>query len=88
MVIGAGHAGLVCAARLASQGLPVTVIEQAHQPGGALGSDARTLPGFTPDHCAGVLPLTVASPAFRDLPPGECAASGSRTGTVSTRTRS
>lgn len=68
VVVGAGHAGLVCAARLASQGVRVTVVEQAPRPGGALGSEARTLPGFVHDHCAGVLPLTAASPAFRDLP--------------------
>lgn len=68
VVVGAGHAGLVCAARLASRGVQVTVLEQGKQPGGALGSQARTLPGFVHDHCAGVLPLTAASPAFRDLP--------------------
>ena len=68
VVVGAGHAGLVCAARLASRGVGVTVIEQAPEPGGALGSQAQTLPGFVHDHCAGVLPLTAASPAFRDLP--------------------
>jgi phytoene dehydrogenase-like protein len=68
VVVGAGHAGLVCAARLAARGLEVCVLEQAPQPGGALGSQARTLPGFVHDHCAGVLPLAAASPAFRELP--------------------
>src|SRR3954466_817587 len=68
VVVGAGHAGLVCAARLASQGIEVRVVEHAQHPGGALGSHAQTLPGFVHDHCAGFLPLTAASPAFRDLP--------------------
>jgi phytoene dehydrogenase-like protein len=68
VVVGAGHAGLVCAARLASQGIEVRVVEHAQRPGGALGSHAQTLPGFVHDHCAGFLPLTAASPAFRDLP--------------------
>jgi phytoene dehydrogenase-like protein len=68
VVVGAGHAGLVCAARLASRGVEVRVVERAPQPGGALGSQARTLPGFVHDHCAGVLPLAAASPAFADLP--------------------
>jgi phytoene dehydrogenase-like protein len=68
IVVGAGHAGLVCAARLALRGVQVCVVEQAQHPGGALGSHAQTLPGFVHDHCAGVLPLAAASPAFRDLP--------------------
>jgi phytoene dehydrogenase-like protein len=68
VVVGAGHAGLICAARLASQGLEVRVVEHAPRPGGALGSHARTLPGFVHDHCAGFLPVAAASPAFRDLP--------------------
>jgi phytoene dehydrogenase-like protein len=68
VVVGAGHAGLVCAIQLASRGVPVTVVEVAPEPGGALGSQAQTLPGFVHDHCAGVLPLAAASPAFRDLP--------------------
>jgi phytoene dehydrogenase-like protein len=68
VVVGAGHTGLICAARLASRGLEVCVVEQAREPGGALGSQAQTLPGFVHDHCAGFLPLAAASPAFRDLP--------------------
>ena len=68
VVVGSGHTGLVCAARLASRGVEVCVVEQAQRPGGALGSQGRTLPGFVHDHCAGVLPLAAASPAFRDLP--------------------
>jgi phytoene dehydrogenase-like protein len=68
VVVGAGHSGLICAARLASQGVEVRVVEQAQRPGGALGSQAQTLPGFVHDHCAGFLPVAAASPAFRDLP--------------------
>jgi phytoene dehydrogenase-like protein len=68
VVVGSGHAGLICAAQLASRGVEVRVVEQAPEPGGALGSQGRTLPGFVHDHCAGVLPLAAASPAFGDLP--------------------
>jgi phytoene dehydrogenase-like protein len=66
-VVGAGHNGLVCAARLASAGLDVTVLEHSPRPGGASSSGELTLPGFVHDHCAGFGPLTVASPAMREL---------------------
>lgn len=66
-VVGAGHNGLVCAIRLAAAGLDVVVVEAADAPGGAVRSDAATLPGFVHDTCAGFFPLTAASPAFRAL---------------------
>jgi phytoene dehydrogenase-like protein len=67
IVVGAGHNGLVCAARLARAGLAVTVLEQAGRPGGAVASHEQTLPGFVHDVCAGFFPLTLASPAFDGL---------------------
>jgi phytoene dehydrogenase-like protein len=67
VVVGAGHHGLVCAARLAAAGVEVTVLEQAERPGGAVASDVATLPGFVHDSCAGFFPLTLASPAFDGL---------------------
>jgi phytoene dehydrogenase-like protein len=67
LVIGAGHNGLVAAIALAAHGLDVTVLEQAPRPGGATTSVQTTLPGFVHDHCAGFVPMTVASPAMREL---------------------
>lgn len=67
-IIGAGHNGLVCAIRLARAGLDVTVLERDAQPGGHVRSSQETLPGFVHDLGAGFFPLTLASPAFRDLP--------------------
>ena len=67
VVIGAGSNGLVCAIALARAGLGVTVLEHAPRPGGASSSGELTLPGFIHDHCAGFNPMTVASPAIREL---------------------
>ncbi|UGS38859.1 phytoene desaturase family protein [Capillimicrobium parvum] len=67
LVIGAGHQGLVAAIHLASAGLDVTVLEHAAAPGGATRSAECTLPGFVHDLHAGFLPMTVVSPAIREL---------------------
>jgi phytoene dehydrogenase-like protein len=67
VVIGAGSTGLVCAINLARAGLDVTVCEHSPRPGGASSSVEATLPGFVHDHCAGFNPMTVASPAMREL---------------------
>src|SRR5947209_4250441 len=67
VVVGGGHNGLVCAIRLAAAGLPVIVLERADRPGGAVGSEIATLPGFVHDSCAGFFPLSLASPAFDGL---------------------
>ncbi len=67
VVIGAGHNGLVCAIHLAAAGVDVLVLEQAMRPGGATSSSARTLPGHVHDDHAAFLPMTVASPAMREL---------------------
>ncbi len=67
LVVGAGHNGLVAAIGLAAHGLDVTVLEHAPRPGGATTSTEATLPGFVHDHCAGFVPMTLASPAMREL---------------------
>jgi phytoene dehydrogenase-like protein len=67
VVVGAGSTGLVCAIHLARAGLEVTVLEHSPSPGGASSSVEATLPGFIHDHCAGFNPMTVASPAIREL---------------------
>jgi phytoene dehydrogenase-like protein len=67
VVVGAGCTGLVCAIHLARAGLSVTLLEYAPAPGGAATSVEATLPGFIHDHCAGFNPMTVASPAMREL---------------------
>src|SRR5690348_13508994 len=67
VVIGAGHQGLVAAIGLAAAGCEVTVCEAADEPGGGVRTAEVTLPGFRHDTCSGFFPLTVASPAFRDL---------------------
>src|SRR3954466_12761385 len=67
LVIGAGHNGLVCATHLAAAGVDVLVVDQAPRPGGATTSTARTLPGFVHDDHAAFVPMTVASPAMREL---------------------
>ncbi len=67
VVVGAGSNGLVCAINLARAGLDVTLLEHSPRPGGASSSVEATLPGFIHDHCAGFNPMTVASPAMREL---------------------
>jgi phytoene dehydrogenase-like protein len=56
VVVGAGCTGLVCAIHLARAGLSVAAV-----------SGEATLPGFIHDHCAGFNPMTIASPAIREL---------------------
>jgi phytoene dehydrogenase-like protein len=68
IVIGSGPNGLVAACVLAKKGFRVLVVEaNARRPGGALGSDEGTLPGFVHDVGAGFFPFAAASPAFADL---------------------
>jgi phytoene dehydrogenase-like protein len=67
LVVGAGSNGLVCAIHLARAGLDVTVLEHSPRAGGASSSTAATLDGFVHDHCAGFNPMSVASPAIREL---------------------
>lgn len=68
IVIGAGPNGLTAAAILARAGVRVLVLE-AHEAraGGALGSEAATLPGFVHDVGAAFFPFARTSPAFAAL---------------------
>jgi phytoene dehydrogenase-like protein len=45
----------------------VAVVEHGSVAGGAAASVQTTLPGFVHDHCAGFNPMTIASPAIREL---------------------
>jgi phytoene dehydrogenase-like protein len=66
VVIGAGHNGLVAAALLADAGWDVVVLEAQEQPGGAVKS-AELVPGYVSDLYSAFYPLSVASPALREL---------------------
>jgi phytoene dehydrogenase-like protein len=68
IVIGSGPNGLVAANLLARRGFRVLVLEaNPRRPGGALGSEELTLPGFVHDVGAGFFPFGRTSPAFREL---------------------
>jgi phytoene dehydrogenase-like protein len=67
VVVGSGPNGLIGAITLAEAGLRVLLLEGAAEFGGGLRSAALTLDGFTHDVCATVMPLALASAAFRDL---------------------
>jgi phytoene dehydrogenase-like protein len=66
VVIGAGPNGLVAAATLARHGWRVLVLEAKDRPGGAVYSEALTLPGYLHDVGAAFFPFA-DSPAFRHL---------------------
>src|SRR5437868_11304705 len=67
VVVGSGPNGLVGALTLAEAGRKVLLLEAADHFGGGLRSEELTLPGRVHDVCATVLPLALASPAFRAL---------------------
>jgi phytoene dehydrogenase-like protein len=67
VIVGGGHNGLVCACRLAEHGLRVTVLEQADDPGGGVRSGEYVQPRFVHDHCAGFMPVAMASPAMQAM---------------------
>lgn len=67
VVVGAGPNGLVAAALLAGAGRRVLLLEAGERVGGALRTEEFTLPGFRHDVGATVLPLALASRAFRSL---------------------
>lgn len=68
VVIGSGPNGLSAACTLSKRGHRVLVLEaNARRPGGALGSEESTLPGFIHDVGAGFFPFGRTSPAFRAL---------------------
>jgi phytoene dehydrogenase-like protein len=68
VVIGSGPNGLAAAIRLAEAGLEVRVLELADAPGGAVRTEALTLPGFRHDTFSSVYPAAVASPVFERMP--------------------
>src|SRR6516164_10390754 len=67
IVIGSGPNGLVAAATLARHGWSVLVLEAKSRPGGALYSEAFTLPGFVHDVGAAFFPFAQYSPALKSL---------------------
>jgi phytoene dehydrogenase-like protein len=67
VVVGAGVNGLTAAARLASAGRSVLVIERAHAVGGNGRTSELLVEGVRHDLGAAVVPFAAASPAFRRL---------------------
>jgi len=68
IVVGSGPNGLVAANIMARRGFRVLVLEaNQRRPGGALGSEELTLPGFVHDVGAAFFPFAKSSPAFREL---------------------
>jgi phytoene dehydrogenase-like protein len=68
LVVGSGPNGLTAAITLAQSGRSVLVIEAADRAGGAVATDALTLPGFRHDTFSAVYPAGAASPVFARLP--------------------
>ena len=72
IVIGSGPNGLVAANVLCRRGFRVLLLEaNSKRPGGALGSEELTLPGFVHDVGAAFFPFAKTSPAFRELDLGQ-----------------
>lgn len=69
VVVGSGPNGLVAAVTMAAAGRRTLLVEAAETIGGGLRTEELTLPGFRHDVCATVLPLALASAAFRELRP-------------------
>ncbi|MCA9626205.1 MAG: NAD(P)/FAD-dependent oxidoreductase [Myxococcales bacterium] len=68
IVVGSGPNGLVAACILAENGYRVLLLEaNPRRPGGALGSETGTLPGFVHDVGAAFFPFGKTSPAFKHL---------------------
>lgn len=65
--IGAGINSLVAAAMLAKKGDRVLVLERSDRPGGAMRTEAATLPGFDHDVMAATFVLFLTSPAHAAL---------------------
>jgi phytoene dehydrogenase-like protein len=71
LVIGSGPNGLAAAITLARAGVAVTVLEAAPRAGGAVATEALTLPGFAHDTFSAVYPAGAASPVFERWPLAE-----------------
>jgi phytoene dehydrogenase-like protein len=71
LVIGSGPNGLAAAITLARAGIAVTVLEAAPRAGGAVATEALTLPGFAHDTFSAVYPAGAASPVFERWPLAE-----------------
>jgi phytoene dehydrogenase-like protein len=67
IVVGSGPNGLAAAITLAREKLRVLVLEAEPEIGGAVKTEASTLPGFLHDACASVLALAPGSPFFGTL---------------------
>src|SRR6187551_608001 len=68
IVVGSGPNGLVAANVLSRRGFRVLVLEaNPRRPGGALGSEEMTRPGFVHDVGAAFFPFAKSSPAFQEL---------------------
>jgi phytoene dehydrogenase-like protein len=67
VVVGAGPNGLACAARLATSGVGVTVLEAAATIGGGTRTSELTLPGLLHDDCSASHPFSIGSPALNSL---------------------
>ncbi len=67
IVIGSGPNGLVAATMLARAGWSVTVLERNTKAGGAVASEALTVPGYTHDPYSAFYGLLHSSPVFREL---------------------
>jgi phytoene dehydrogenase-like protein len=68
LVIGSGPNGLAAAIRMAEADRSVLVLEGADRPGGAVRTEALTLPGFRHDTFSAVHPAAAASPVFARMP--------------------
>jgi phytoene dehydrogenase-like protein len=68
VVVGSGPNGLAAAITLARAGMRPLVLEAAERAGGAVASEALTLPGFVHDTFSSVYPAGAASPVFAAMP--------------------
>jgi phytoene dehydrogenase-like protein len=67
VVVGSGPNGLVAAALLAREGWSVTVVERAEVAGGAVRSEALTVPGYVHDTFSAFYGLLHCSPVLSQL---------------------
>lgn len=67
IVVGSGPNGLAAAVTLARNGVEVTVLEAADEPGGGARSAELTVPGLLHDECSGFHPLAVDNAFTRSV---------------------